>query len=446
MRLAVWSPLPPSRSGIADYALEQARSLERHLEPGFVVEDPGSVAPELAARHRIEPAAAVPEADLDLYHVGNSPDHAYVYRAARSRPGVVLLHDWCLHDLVRHETLARGDRTRYLREMRRAYGEAGSFVGRQVACGLGGELLPKLYPLNERVLDASLAVVGLSAQVCARVRARLPRDRPVLQLPHHLSLPLDPPPDRALARRQLGLAADALVVTAPGFATRAKSLDRVARVVARLRASHPRLQLIVAGAVDPGLELEAALRQAGLEGAARVTGRLSLEDFTRHLAAADVIVALRFPSHGEMSGALVRALGVGRPALVTAGTPAAEEFPEGLVAPIDPGPGQERQLEATLALLLGDAGLRETMGRLAGEHVRSHHALEATAARLAAFLEDVRRQAARLREQLRREAVPDASLADALMQEVRFAAHELGVGGVDLGLRPLLQPLVEGGR
>jgi hypothetical protein len=32
------------------------------------------------------------------------------------------------------------------------------------------------------------------------------------------------------------------------------------------------------------------------------------------------------------------------------------------------------------------------------------------------------------------------------MQEVRFAAHELGVGGVDLGLRPLLQPLVESGR
>ncbi|MCU0257114.1 MAG: hypothetical protein MUF60_10240, partial [Vicinamibacterales bacterium] len=166
----------------------------------------------------------------------------------------------------------------------------------------------------------------------------------------------------------------------------------------------------------------------------------------RHLAAADVIVALRFPSHGEMSGALVRALGVGRPALVTAGTPAAEEFPEGLVAPIDPGPGQERQLEATLALLLGDAGLRETMGRLAGEHVRRHHAAAATAARLAAFLEDVHGQAARLREELRREAVPDAGLADALMQEVRFAAHELGVGGVDLGLRPLLQPLVEGGR
>jgi len=86
------------------------------------------------------------------------------------------------------------------------------------------------------------------------------------------------------------------------------------------------------------------------------------------------------------------------------------------------------------------------MGRLAREHVRGHHAPEAAAERLAAFLEDVHRERVRLREEVRRDAVPDASLADALIQEVRYAAHDLGVGGLELGLRPLLEPLVEGGR
>jgi hypothetical protein len=97
------------------------------------------------------------------------------------------------------------------------------------------------------------------------------------------------------------------------------------------------LRLVVAGGVDPRLPLDAWAREAGVGGALIVTGRIDLADFVRHLVAADVVLALRFPTHGEMSGALVRALGVGRPILVTAGTPASEELPEGVVVPVDPG-------------------------------------------------------------------------------------------------------------
>jgi len=52
------------------------------------------------------------------------------------------------------------------------------------------------------------------------------------------------------------------------------------------------------------------------------------------LAAADVVLALRFPSFGEMSGALVRAMGVGRPVLVTDGTPPAD-VGQALITEID---------------------------------------------------------------------------------------------------------------
>src|SRR5258708_12273442 len=98
--------------------------------------------------------------------------------------------------------------------MRRAYGAPGTFVGRQVARDLGGVLLPALFPLNDRVLEGSLGVVTLSAQTAARVARRLP-GRPRLHLPHHLSLPIDPPPSRADSRARLGLPAAAFVVTPP---------------------------------------------------------------------------------------------------------------------------------------------------------------------------------------------------------------------------------------
>jgi len=423
---------------------EALPALARRVEVVAVVEEPDRVGPlpvPVAA-----PAVEGP-VDLHLYHLGNSPAHAYVYRAAIAQPGVVFLHEWSLHHLVLNETVERGDRAAYLREMRRAHGEQGTFVGRQVARALGGELLPAMFPLNDRVLQKALAVVALTSDVAGRVRPRL-GGRPVLHLAHHLSLPLDPLPTRAEARHRLGLPADALLLTAPGLATRAKRVEVLVRAVARLRSRFPALELVIAGGADPQLPLARWAEEAGLGAALRVTGRLSLEDFARHLCASDVIAALRFPSHGEISGALVRSLGVGRPALVTASTPAADEFPEGVVAPVDPGPTEDAELEALLGALLERPDLRETMGRLAREHVLEHASLEGTVATLAGFLEQVAARRDELVAGLERRRAPAGSLLELFDDEIRWGAAELGLDGLeelDRGVAPLLEDLAGGG-
>jgi glycosyltransferase involved in cell wall biosynthesis len=428
-RLAVWSPLPPSPSGIADYVAESLPALARHFDVETVSEEPRTA----------------PEADLHLYHLGNSPAHGFVYRAARARPGVVVLHDWSLHHLVLHETVERGDVPGYLREMRRAYGETGAFVGRQVARALGGDLLPALFPLNDRVLEGSLGVVTLSAQTAGRVARRLP-GRPQLHLPHHLSLPIEPPPSRAESRSRLGLPADAFIVTAPGLATVNKRLDVAVRVMARLRAENPEAVLVIAGASDPRLPLEAWARDAGLGDGLRVTGRLELADFERHLAAADVVLALRFPSHGEMSGAVVRALGVGRPVLVSAGSAAADEFPEGVVVPVDPGPGEEAEVEAFLRHLRGSPDLRERIGVLAALHVRAGHGLAETAGILAGFLRAVDAGQEKALTALQADRTDEGGLLGYYMEEIRWGARDLGLVDVRLGLEGLLEPLARGAR
>ena len=171
MRLNLWSPLPPVpfrhrrlRGG------EPFPSWRVAFELTVVVEDPDAVDPAavVGTAVALRTPAAAPDADLDLYQIGNSPAHAFVYRAALARPGVVVLHEWSLHHLVLHETVERGDVSAYLREMRRAHGEAGTFVGRQVARALGGDLLPALFPLNDRLLESSLGIVALTEFVRAR--------------------------------------------------------------------------------------------------------------------------------------------------------------------------------------------------------------------------------------------------------------------------------------
>jgi glycosyltransferase involved in cell wall biosynthesis len=427
VKVNVWSPWPPAASGVADYAAEQLAALRAHAVVTAVAEAPETVR-GLPGGVAVAAAAAAPAADVDFYHLGNSALHGFVYRRARAVPGVVLIHDACLHHLVLGETVERGDTAGYLRLMRREHGERGTFVARQVARGLGGALWPALHPLSEHLLAESLGVVVLSRATAAALRARL-GSTPVLALPMHL--PPCEAPSRAEARRALGLPADAVLVTSPGLANPHKRLAAAAQAVARLRPRLPALQMVVAGDVEPGFDLEAVARDAGLgSGGLRVTGRLSLADFVAHLAAADVVLALRFPSHGEMSAALVRAMGLGRACLVSAETPAALEFPEGVVAPVDPGPLEGAHLEAVLTALCSDGGLREAMGAAAAAHVRRHHDLSATARALADFLAARAAAAPLERERIASARRLEGTRLGSYVDEVRWAARELGLVGL----------------
>ena len=120
-------------------------------------------------------------AELDLYHVAGSPEHGFVYRALRQRPGIVLLAEWGLHALVHAETAGRGDARAYLREARHAHGDTGVFVARQVLAGMGGAL-PGLVAMNQRVLEASLVIVALTEAIRERSAAAV-TGCPVVFLP-----------------------------------------------------------------------------------------------------------------------------------------------------------------------------------------------------------------------------------------------------------------------
>ena len=108
MRVAYYSPLPPSRSGIADYSALLLPALEERMD--VVVAKPG--------RFR-----RAPKADVALYHVGNDPnEHGWIVDALRKRPGIVVLHEFVLHHLVSGVTLARGDVEGYCAALEREAG------------------------------------------------------------------------------------------------------------------------------------------------------------------------------------------------------------------------------------------------------------------------------------------------------------------------------------
>jgi glycosyltransferase involved in cell wall biosynthesis len=313
-------------------------------------------------------------------------------------------------------------------------------VGRQVTGGLGGSLLPALFAVNDRLLERSLAAVTLTREAGARLAERHPGLERLVLPQHHAGGP-GATASRARARADLGLPAGAPIVTAPGLATPSKRIHTLVRAIGRLRRESPSLRLVLAGAVDSDLPLSTWAEEAGIGDGLVVTGRLPLDSLVAHLVAADVVSALRFPSRGEMSAVLVRAMGVGRPVLVTAGTPAAEEMPPGTVVPVTPGPREDAELVSLLRRLVADETLRAAIGAEARRHVLDRHALDETASVLAGFLVEVHRHREGRRRQIDADRAHEGSLTAYFLEEVRHAARDLGLGGRELGLEPLLGPL-----
>jgi hypothetical protein len=115
---------------------------------------------------------------------------------------------------------------------------------------------------------------------------------------------------------------------------------------------------------------------------------VDLETLGDTLLAADVVLALRFPSRGEASGVLMRALAAGRASVVSSGSAADEDLPEGVVARVNPGPAESDDLAAILEFLLLDETARLRMERLAAA-TAEERGVESLTERLAVFLIEV---------------------------------------------------------
>ncbi len=418
LQVEIWSPLPPLGSGVADYVQEQLEVLERAVALTLVAEDPGEVDEELRARHRvISPAESDPQ-NMRVYHVGNSPLHGFIYREAIRLPGVVFLHEWNLHELLLGFAVTSNNFDGYRSQMRREHGERGSIAAETVASALGGRHWTGAFPLNAEILERALAVVCLSSATAARVAARAPGMR-VLHLPHHALLKSQAA-NRSEARIRLGLSASARVVLAPGLGTASKGLD-VAH--AAIEAIRPRVEAVVLVTVGDGSGDETT---GALDGSIRSLGRVDLETLGDALLAADVVLALRFPSRGEASGVLMRALAAGRASIVSSGSTADEDLPQGVVARVNPGPAEIRELAALLEFLLTDESARLRLESLARE-IALTRGVDPLTERLAGFLHDVASERAELLTKILLRDSQAKSVRGRVRDDLEAAASSLGL-------------------
>ena len=384
MRVAYYSPLPPERSGIADYSALLLPVLARLLEI------------EVVRRGKTRPVAS----EVALYHVGNDPEaHGWIVDALRRRPGVVVLHDFVLHHLVAGLTIGRKDGPGYLAAMERDAGIPGRLLAHGVLDGRvppPWETRPDEFPLAGEVLVNATGLIVHSHFVEDRAR-EAGYDGPVWHVSHPAWPLPDVKPEQVDGRPLFGCF---------GHLNASKRIPQLVEAFGVVRERHPNAKLLLVGPASPGFDADRLVT----DGVERI-GYVTEERLWSLMAACHACISLRAPTMGETSGSAIRALSLGRP-LVVSDLGWFSELPDSVALKVAVDDEEVASLATALELLASSEATQHAMSDAAFEYVKREHDLNRVAEGYAAALE---------------EAAGGATVADAVVDEVAHAAAEIGI-------------------
>ena len=379
------SPLPPIRSGVADYAVELLPELGK-LARVRVVEPPGWSKPAVwpSELELVPTDATAKKGEIVVVHLGNNPYHDWLLeRLQTSDRLVVVLHDLVLHHLLVESASVESEEQDLADRLRVAHGEAGVALAAARRAGHHGRLDPFLFPARRPFLENARA-----ALVHSRWAERLVGcEYPGITV-GRVGLAVGDPGavDRADLRSRLDLPPDELVLMHLGFLTPEKGLQEILEGVAAANKVGVTARLMIVGEGDGADRLRRAAERIGMNDRLVVTEWIEPDDFPRIPAAADLGVVFRTPSAGETSAAALRVFACGVPVAV-GGVRQFLEWPEVAAPRITPGPSAPADLARLLAQV-GRAGWNHRCRAARSVYENSHRPSE-VAAEMVAFFTDL---------------------------------------------------------
>jgi len=324
--------------------------------------------------------------DLIVYQLGNARCHDFIWPYLFQFPGLVVLHDAHLHHARAGALLDRGRRDDYTAELVFNHPELTAQTSIVGISGFGGALAFYWPMLRAVVTSARLIAVHnpiVAADLSASFDARVETIRLGVRDPFGAVEARDRLTARFQARERLGIRHDSFVILAYGGIMPEKRIAAATRALAALR-THGDVRLILVGGVAPHYDPVADARAAGVADRVAVTGFVSNSDIPAYLLAADVALALRWPTARETSAAWAECLAAGLPTMLSdlahlahVPTLSARDWRRPPAA--DPIAiavdlfDEEEILIRGLRRLMADQTLRERLGRAARAYFEAHH-------------------------------------------------------------------------
>ncbi len=401
-RIALWTPLPPQKTGIADYVAEMLPDLSRYARIEIFIDENYTADPALSeyaiypgtmyeTRHAVQPF------DLDIYQMGNSVFHLYLYEQMLKKPGLVVLHDLSISSILysyllrQHQTTDAFAEELIYSEGEAAYTDIADDIKKRNTDALLSEFGSRY--MARRLTEASHAVLTHLEFAESEFQRRYEATSVYtgyLGSPDLLEM-LDTT-DSAVLRARHDIAPDSFVIGVFGSVFKTKQPEVIVKAVSRLLKRHKNVQLLFVGELKTWKDYDKTFRrlitQHTMTDHTTITGYATYETFLEYMVLCDVVVNLRSPSYGQMSATLTRSIAAGKPSIIT-DLPEWRFLPESFCWRVPEDDRQGNQLEHYLEQLMATPGQIEERGRNARMYFLHQGRIAYSAMELASLARDV---------------------------------------------------------
>lgn len=385
-KLAYVSPIPPERTGIADYSADLIPVLEEYYDITIIVDQESVSYNGPCAIHKVDWFISNhDEFDRILYHVGNAPFHKHMTDLIKIAPGVVVMHDFYLGHLYGWISHNYHDST-WSTSLYRSHG----YLAVDKRYKSPEETLFS-YPCNYEILNTAIGVISHSDYSRTLAKKWYPSRQfawsviPLLRKSSSSS-------DKILAKKQLGFSEQDIVICSFGFLGETKLnhrlIDAISKSVLELSKN---IHLVFVGENPEGSYgelIKDKIRQS--TGRITITGFASNKLFDTYLSSADIAVQLRSKSRGESSAAVLDCMNYGIPTIVNANGSMAE-LPQDCVVML-PDDFTDDELASSIEHLINNKEYAENIGIVAKKYIHAQHSPEKCANQYFNSIENLYRQ------------------------------------------------------
>jgi ubiquinone/menaquinone biosynthesis C-methylase UbiE/glycosyltransferase involved in cell wall biosynthesis len=382
MRLHWFSPLPPARSGIADYTGRVVPVLSAFADIVlWTDQEEWDSALENHAQVRYYQLKEIPWAEINggtmsVYHLGNNHRiHGQIWQVSKRHSGIVILHDTALHQffagLFREQWR---DRARYLELMEHYYGPGGRQDAEDFWAGrLTIDYMAQHYRLSCLAVENALAALVHTPGSLEHLKHETLCPLAYAPLPYPSSMHSPPMHDHSPHSRKQGPPYRLIVF---GHISDNRRLASLLRALAGFPERH-QFRLDVYGELWDRGRVSSLIECLGLQERVTLHDFVPTEELHAALAAAHLAFNLRFPTMGEASISQLQIWDHALPSVVTkVGWYAS--LPEGTVAFVRPE-HEIMDIQVQLSAFLADPGAFAKIGECGRHLLETHHAPEAYA-------------------------------------------------------------------
>lgn len=371
--LAVVSPLPPEKTGIAGYTRDLLDPLSEFYRIELVT---NQLVTNFDTQDGSFPVISYSEFEKEgtrfdrvLYHFGNSSFHSEMVSLIKKIPGVVVLHDFYLSGLLNYVDHVYPNSKEFKFALLESHGyDALASYERDLG------VCVQQYPASQTIIDQSVGVIFHSAGALEQAKRRYGTSGGKLSL-----VPLLRKPARlereGSATASLDLDEDLFLVTSFGHLASSKYSDVILSAwVGSKLFRDPKCRLVFVGenpANDFGAKIQQQIALLGSGANVTVSGWISDLEYDNYLQRSDLSIQLRNSSRGETSAAVLDAMSYGIPVIVNEHG-SLSELPSEAVYKIR-DEFSETELVNVLEKLWEDASSRECIGKTAKELINREH-------------------------------------------------------------------------